>query len=311
MCGSSPENSRTPGCGAGASSINPRSMSSGTRRSISLAPRNRSTSGNACSSSARWRSTMHPTATTACARPSSLSRPACTIASMDSFLAASMNPQVLTRMTSASSTTSVGSAPRSASSARYRSESTVFLSQPRVTTETFIALEPKTCSGAPGLAIISELELDTEVFASQERHCALQVVLRGRRDSDLVSLYRRLDFLELRVLDGRRDFLGRVAVQRGLELDLAADGVVAGRRDLADVEVLDRYVPLDQPRLDDVEQRLHLEIAVGREIQDRLRAPELDRGLGALEVVSLRNFFLCLIDGVVDLLEVHSRRDVE
>jgi hypothetical protein len=63
-------------------------------------------SGRASASSPLWRSTMHPTATTAVALPVSFSRPAATIASIDSALAASMKPQVLTMMSSASAASS-------------------------------------------------------------------------------------------------------------------------------------------------------------------------------------------------------------
>src|SRR5687768_3404821 len=56
---------------------------------------------------------------------------------MDSRFAASMKPHVLTRMTSACPRSVVCSAPWARSSARYRSVSTVFLSQPRVTRPTF------------------------------------------------------------------------------------------------------------------------------------------------------------------------------
>jgi len=53
---------------------------------------------------------MQPTATTAWQRPFVLKRDASIIASIDSFLAASMKPQVLTMMTSASARSAVYSA---------------------------------------------------------------------------------------------------------------------------------------------------------------------------------------------------------
>ena len=86
----------------GWSSIRPRASSSGSSRSISDEPRKRSTSGSASTSSSLWRWTMQPTATTAWQRPSSFSAPASTIASIDSFFAASMKPHVLMTITSAS-----------------------------------------------------------------------------------------------------------------------------------------------------------------------------------------------------------------
>ena len=77
---------------------------------------------------------MHPTAATALTRPRSLRAQALRIVSIDCSLAMSMNPQVLTTTTSALSTSLVTLAPADTSAAIMCSESTVFLSQPSVTT---------------------------------------------------------------------------------------------------------------------------------------------------------------------------------
>ena len=77
----------------------------------------------------------------------------------------------------------------------------------------------------------------------------------GERDAHLIALNRRLHLLHLRVLDRGGDLLRRVAVERHLELDVAAHRVAAGLLDLADVEVLHRHAALDELRLHDVEQR--------------------------------------------------------
>src|SRR2546425_7314987 len=72
------------------------------------------------------------------APPLSFSFAAARMASMDSCLAASMKPHVFTRMTSASGSTGVTTAPWPTSSPTSRSESTVALSQPSEMTPSFI-----------------------------------------------------------------------------------------------------------------------------------------------------------------------------
>src|SRR5688572_30463517 len=79
---------------------------------------------------------MHPTATTALISPSSFMRRASRIVSIVSSLAAWMKPQVLMITTSAPVGSLETRAPCATSAAIMRSESTVFLSQPRVTTAT-------------------------------------------------------------------------------------------------------------------------------------------------------------------------------
>src|SRR5688572_12673811 len=89
--------------------------------------------------------------------------------------------------------------------------------------------------------IIAEFELDLEILTLEEGHGALEVVLRGGRHAHLVALDRRLDLLELRVLDRRGNLLGRLGVERRLELDLARHRVAGRRLDVADVQVLHGY----------------------------------------------------------------------
>jgi len=69
-------------------------------------------------SSSLCRSTMQPIATTAVALPPPFMRPAATSASIDSRLAASMKPQVFTRMSSASRASATAVAPWSMRRAR-------------------------------------------------------------------------------------------------------------------------------------------------------------------------------------------------
>src|SRR5687768_1735480 len=299
----------------GSDSPMPRCESSWASEPASDAPRKRSTSGSASISSALCRSTMQPTATTARHTPSDLYRPASTNASMDSFFAASIKPQVLTIITSASARSGVNSPPYPLSSPRYRSLSTVFLSQPSVTKPTFTrgvrAAAPTGSVAARRSAVVAEFELDAEVFVAEKGHCGLKVISRRGRDADLIALNRRLHLLELRILDRGGDFLCGVAVQGHLELYLLGDLVATGGLHVADVEILRRYPALDELCLEHLEQRLHPELALRREIQGSLGAAEFNRRNRALEVIALRDLLLRLIDGVVDFLEVHSGRDIE
>jgi hypothetical protein len=79
---------------------------------------------------------MHPTATTARVLPCPLSEFASNKASIESFLADSINPHVLTSATSADSTSLTKIQPSAANRPASSSESTSFLEHPKVTTAT-------------------------------------------------------------------------------------------------------------------------------------------------------------------------------
>src|SRR6476659_9919469 len=111
------------------------------------------------------------------------------------------------------------------------------------------------------LPVVAELELDSEVLASEQRHRFLKIVFGGRRYADLIALNRCLDFLELGFLDRSRDFLRGVSVESHLELDEPCDLVAARRLDVADVEVLHWHAALDEFALKRVKQRLHAILA--------------------------------------------------
>src|SRR5690349_12281867 len=58
------------------------------------------------------------------------------------------------------------------------------------------------------LAVVAKLEGDSEVLRAERLHGRLQIVLRGRADAHLVGLDRRLDLLQLRILQILDDVLG-------------------------------------------------------------------------------------------------------
>src|SRR5674476_1267052 len=106
---------------------------------------------------------------------------------MDSSLAASMNPQVLTTTMSAWP----GCASRCPAARGRRasaSESASFFAQPRVW------MKKPAPVGAS--AIVHELQRDAPVFFAERRHGSLELVLARREHAQGVALDLRLDLLE-------------------------------------------------------------------------------------------------------------------
>ena len=111
----------------------PRLRNSGTRPCSSVKPMKKSTSGISLVSSVLYLCTRHPTATTALKCPRDFRSQASKIVSRDCSLESCMKPQVFTIKMSASRTSDDTLAPWPTKEAIIRSESTVFLSQPSVT----------------------------------------------------------------------------------------------------------------------------------------------------------------------------------
>ena len=105
--------------------------------SSSPVPTTASTSGMRLRISSRKRSTRQPATTSFFARPEVLSSAISRIVFTDSCCALSMNEQVFTTITSASSARGESSAPARASRPIITSLSTRFLGQPRLTKPTF------------------------------------------------------------------------------------------------------------------------------------------------------------------------------
>ena len=113
---------------------------------------------------------------------------------------------------------------------------------------------------------------------AQEPHCFLKFVLRRRRDTHLVRLYRGLHFLELVVLDELDDVFRGFGGNPLLQRDDAPHGVVGGAFDVAGRQVLRRNAAADHAALQDLPERVHLELVVGRQGERVLGAIEIDRG---------------------------------
>src|SRR5438105_15842272 len=97
-----------------------------------------------------------------------------------------MNPQVLTRITSARGRSGTTTAPWPTRSPTRRSESTVALSQPSETTPSFIRRgrgkreEGRGKSREPSSAIVPEFQLDDEVPSPKKDDDGMEFIL-GRR----------------------------------------------------------------------------------------------------------------------------------
>ena len=85
---------------------------------------------------------------------------------------------------------------------------------------------------------------------------------------------------------------------------------LARRLHLAGVERLERDVAADQLLLEHIEGRLGALLGVGGD-DDRLFAGPVDAGVGAAEVVALREFLRGLVEGIVDLLAVDLAHHVK
>ncbi|HYJ79333.1 MAG TPA: hypothetical protein VEW03_07020 [Longimicrobiaceae bacterium] len=112
-------------------------------------------------------------------------------------------------------------------------------------------------------------------------------------------------------LDGLHDLLPLVGgdpLHQGHGLPhLAAERLLG----LAVVQVADGDAPLDELALDDVHQRLEPVVVVGQQLERAVLLAEVDLRRGGLEVVALPDLLERLVHGVVDLLQVHGRGDVE
>src|SRR5262245_51229896 len=122
---------------------------------------------------------------------------------------------------------------------------------------------PETDSTAviPGLAaVVAELERNAEVVLAQQADRLLEVVFRRGRHAHLVRLDGRLDLFQLPVLEELDDVSGGFGWYALLQRDDAPDRVIGGALDLARREVLRRHAAADQPALQDLPQRVHLEV---------------------------------------------------
>src|SRR5262245_35879388 len=102
---------------------------------------------------------------------------------------------------------------------------------------------------AAGLAVIAELERNTEIVLAQMPHRLLELVLRRRADAHLIGLDRGLDLLQLEVFDVFDDLASRFDGNALLNVDDSPDRSAGGRLAFGHLEVLRRHAAPDQPGL--------------------------------------------------------------
>jgi hypothetical protein len=96
-----------------------------------------------------------------------------------------------------------------------------------------------------------------------------------------------------------------------LQRHFLTDRAVGGRLRRPPRQVLHRHIAANQTGGHNFPERVQLELVVGHEHQLRFLLVEVNGGLGALEIVSLRNFLSRLVERVIYLLQIDVRGDVE
>src|SRR3989304_367976 len=97
---------------------------------------------------------------------------------------------------------------------------------------------PRRVRRQPALPAVAELQRHAEILLAEQPHHRLQLVLRRRADAELVALDRRLDLLQLPVLQELHDLTGRLGRNPLLDGDEAAHRAARRRLALAGPEVL-------------------------------------------------------------------------
>src|SRR5690606_5429064 len=117
-----------------------------------------------------------------------------------------------------------------------------------------------------------------------------------------------LDALGRLVTNDLSDLLGVLLTNALLERGLNAVLLAGGKR-FSGLEAAQRDATLDELRLEHIEHGLDALFAV--RLEQQLLAAELDARADVLEVEALRDLFLGLVDGVVELHLVDLAHDVE
>src|SRR5262245_11032575 len=117
-------------------------------------------------------------------------------------------------------------------------------------------------SGRPLPPIVAELQCDAEVLFSQQTHHFLQIVSGPRADAQLIALNRRLDLLQLRILDELDDVPRLFGGDSLLQRDLLTHRAVGGRLRRASRQILHWHIAANQTDGDDFPQCVQLEFFV-------------------------------------------------
>src|SRR5215210_4144517 len=152
------------------------------------------------------------------------------------------------------------------------------------------------------LPVVLELERNRHVFElTQPDDHLLEVVAALARDPHGIALDLWLDLRKL-FADQLADLLRELVIEPAAERDRLANLVAARGLDLAPVEDLQRQVPADRLRLDQILDRGRAMLVVGDQDDLILALAEIDGH--PLEVEALARFAANLIERVAKLLLV-------
>ena len=102
------------------------------------------------------------------------------------------------------------------------------------------------------LPVIPKLQLHTPIFPAKNRHCRLEIILGGARDSKLVPLNLNQHPFKAVVLDGHHHLLGCLLVDTLLENDTLTGPTERADLDLALIEVFHRHISSGELLADDL-----------------------------------------------------------
>jgi hypothetical protein len=164
---------------------------------------------------------------------------------------------------------------------------------------------------ARSAAVVAKFELDPEVLSLEEGYDRLQLVSRRRGDSDLLALNAGLNLLESLVLDGFDHPLGHILRNALRQRERSPDALTGRHFEIAELQVFHWNSALDHLGLEHVNQGIHPEFVIGAQTDLAFGPIEIDGAVGAFEVVPLRDLFVGLVHGVIDLLQIGAGRYVE
>src|SRR5690348_13513708 len=154
---------------------------------------------------------------------------------------------------------------------------------------------------------VVELQGQIQLRAAQQLDRRLQVIPLLARDADFLSLDTGLH-LELRVLDDAGDLLSRLRIDALLQDDLLAGGGECGLG-VFEVEAGEVDAALAEAQLQDLEHLLQLKVHL--RVQGHGRFLELEARPGILEIETLGQLSVGLVDGVGHFVGVELGNYVE
>ena len=160
------------------------------------------------------------------------------------------------------------------------------------------------------IAVVGELQRNAVVLLAQEGDDLLQVVAFGAAHAQLVALYLNL-YLELLGLDVLGDALGDILLDTLLDDAHGADHPAGGVLGRAPFDGLEVDLALDEVRVEHVDDLAAHEVARGEHGDGLGSLVEIDLRSGILEVITLLETLLGVVEGVLDLLHVGLGDDVE